>query len=451
MKKMKKNKEKLIRRLLLFSIYLFITESSALAQGFDAGSMAMGGAYGAVARGVDALAWNPASLALSRIHPVELNFIGLNLAVANSSFSLNNYNRYFTLSGNPDTTWTDKEKATIFGLIPNRGLQTSADVHANVMGLAILSYGISAEVIGNALGRVPKSTAALALYGNQKDQYAVNGIEANGFSALKIGLSVAQKIPFKQYFDELGAGIAFNYYLGIAVAETQEAEGAAYTGTDYIYMYSKIRGRRAVGLGARFDVFHGVEVSSDNLFVGKGFGMDLGTAGIINQKFRFSLVFKNLFASINWNSGTTEYFYTVPKDSFQLDAHIEHFHPQTMDTSYSIGSFRTSLPVLMHMGVAYQLKENLLLSLDLEQAFANRMGYSDQARMAVGTEYRPLGFLPLRAGLSFGGKWGGYSVGLGFGLHSYVVEFDFAYLMQHALWPTYADGVSTALNLKFLF
>jgi hypothetical protein len=105
----------------------------------------------------------------------------------------------------------------------------------------------------------------------------------------------------------------------------------------------------------------------------------------------------------------------------------------------------------MHLGVAYQLKENLLLSLDLEQAFENRMGYSDQAKLAVGSEYCPLGWLPLRAGLSFGGKWGGYSLGLGFGLHSYVFEFDLAYLMPHALWPTYADGASLAMNMKFLF
>jgi hypothetical protein len=79
------------------------------------------------------------------------------------------------------------------------------------------------------------------------------------------------------------------------------------------------------------------------------------------------------------------------------------------------------------------------------------LGYSDQAKVAIGSEYRPVGWIPLRAGLSFGGKWGGYSVGLGFGLHAYVFEFDLAYLMQHALWPTYADGASVAMNMKFLF
>jgi hypothetical protein len=119
------------------------------------------------------------------------------------------------------------------------------------------------------------------------------------------------------------------------------------------------------------------------------------------------------------------------------------------DTSYAIDAFRTRLPAVFHLGLAYQLTPKLLLLLDLEQATANKMGYSDQGQLAIGAEYSPVPFLPLRGGMSFGGKWG-YKFGLGFGLHFGVFHFDVAYCMHRALWPTVSRGISTALNLKFL-
>jgi hypothetical protein len=400
----------------------------------------MGGAYGAVARGVDALAWNPANLALPRIHAVELNFLSLNVTVANSSFSLNNYKRYFTEAGNKGE-WSEQDKADMLDLIPNRGLQTAVEANANVLGVAFLSYGISAEVMGTVNGRIPKGVAELYLFGNLKNQYSLDAADAGGFSALKIGFSAAQKIPFPMYFDVLSVGLKLNYYKGISMAEVLESEGALYTGKSAVYFYSNMRGRYANGLEDSIDT---------KPFAGSGFGLDFGTAGMIGKKFTFSLVLKNLFASIKWNKGTEEFLFSAPLDSFRLDD-TDDEEIETIDTSYAIKGFSTRLPVVMHVGVAYQLREDLLLSLDLEQAFANRMGYSDQAQLAVGTEYRPLGWLPLRAGLGFGGKLGGYSLGLGFGLHAYVFEFDLAYMMQHGLWPTYSDGASLAMSMKFLF
>ncbi len=437
---MKKSKEKLFKNSVIFLIGI-LSATSVLAQSFDGSSMAMGGAYGAVARGIDALAWNPANLALPRVHSVELNFVGLNIQVANSSINFKDYKRYFTYSGNKDSLWDENEIRNILNKIPNSGLRLGGDVGANVLGIAFLDYGISAEVVGNTSGLIPKGLTELYLRGNAKTQYFLDNTQASGFSALKIGLSAAQKIPFKKYFDVLSIGMKLNYYLGIATAEVVESKGVLYTGTSAIYYYSKIRARYANGVA---------DTVETPPFSGKGFGIDLGAAGMINQKFTFSLVLQNLFGSLKWRKGTEEFLFLAPLDSFRID-YTPYEKPERTDTTYAIKAFSTSLPVVMHLGLAYQLKENLLLSLDLEQAFENRMGYSDQAKLAVGSEYRPLGWLPLRAGLSFGGKWGGYSVGLGFGLHAYVFEFDLAYLMQHALWPTYSNGASLAINMKFLF
>ncbi len=69
------------------------------AQGFGASGLSMGGAYIALARGVDAFSWNPANLSLSHDSKFEINLVGVKINSTNSTLSINEYNRYFTESG----------------------------------------------------------------------------------------------------------------------------------------------------------------------------------------------------------------------------------------------------------------------------------------------------------------------------------------------------------------
>jgi len=82
--------------ILTFVLILICCSSPLLAQGFNAVGLGMGNAFGAVARGVDAFAWNPANLALTYENRMEINLIGFNLNAANSSLSIDDYKRYFT-------------------------------------------------------------------------------------------------------------------------------------------------------------------------------------------------------------------------------------------------------------------------------------------------------------------------------------------------------------------
>ena len=105
---------------------------------------------------------------------------------------------------------------------------------------------------------------------------------------------------------------------------------------------------------------------------------------------------------------------------------------------------------VFHIGLGYQLRDNLVFALDLEQAFEEKMGYSDRAQLALGVQYSPVNILPLRAGMSFGGIWK-YRMALGLGLHLGFFHIDFAYAMHKGLWPTEATGISTAANIKLVF
>lgn len=404
----------------------------SFAQDFNASSLGMGGAYGAMARGVDAFFWNPANLALKSEYRLEINLAGFNLNVANSALTIDDYKRYFTESGHGGH-WDEGEINEILELIPEDGLDVNGDVNANAFGLLFGRYGFSVQGIGKALGVIPKSVIDLALRGNQElfKEFSFADYNGDGFSAIKLSLSLSHPIPLKKYFDEFGIGLNINYYRGMGVVEVVKAEGALVTTNQALESTMEIISHTSEG--------------------GTGFGFDLGAAGKVNDKWTVSMVVNNLFAGINWTKDLKEHRTIFIDDSITAKEFFDiKIDSLVTTTSQPTEEFRTSLPVVFHFGVAYDLKDNLTLALDLEQAFENKLGYSDKAKIALGVEYSPTPIVPLRAGMSIGGKWK-YLFGLGAGLHISFFHLDLAYAMHQAMWPTKTTGYSAAANIKFVF
>jgi len=406
-------------------LLLLCSVSQIPAQSYDATSMGMGGAYGAVSRGVNAIAWNPANLALPRSSWFELNFIGVNLNVANSSLTIDNYEKYLTQAGHGGE-WDDKEIDELIALVPDDGFSLNGELNANALGLAIGPFGVSVQFLGNAQGIIPKGPFELMLKGNTKSYYDFGGTDADGYSTVKVSLAASHKIPVKKYFDVFALGLNLNYFRAIGYGEISEARGSFITGLEYIHSDILLTGRTAES--------------------GNGFGLDFGAAGVINKKLTVSMSFQNLLGSINWNSGTERFYNYFMIDSAQYK---EDLTIDPVDTNFTekIGEFSTRLPVVFHLGLAYELKPNLTLALDVEQAFKKAMGYSDQAKLSVGAEFRPTPIVPLRAGFTIGGKWD-FALGLGIGFHMKAVQFDFGYSMHRAAWFSLSKGFSTAFNIR---
>jgi len=406
-------------------LILIVSVQSVSGQGFDATSMGMGGAYSAVARGINTVGWNPANLALPRDSWFELNIIGLNLNVANSSMTIENYERYFTDAGHHGE-WSEQDIDEILALVPEDGLDANVDLYANAMGIAVDKYAVTVQFVGLARGLIPKAPFELMLRGNTIDSYTFDDLDADGYSSLKISVSGSHPIKIKRYFDVFAVGASLHYYSGIGYYDVTEAEGGLFTGLEYIHADILVSGRTAEG--------------------GSGFGLDVGASGIINKKLSVSMAFYNLLGSINWDKGTKQYITTFLVDSSEFK---NDFTIDPVDTSYTydIDAFSTRLPVVLHMGVAYELKKYLTLALDLEQAFSKGMGYSDQAKISIGAEYRPTPIVPIRAGFTFGGKWG-FAMGLGIGFHMKALQFDFAYTIHRALLPGFSKGMSFGMGIK---
>jgi hypothetical protein len=204
-----------------------------------------------------------------------------------------------------------------------------------------------------------------------------------------------------------------------------EASGGFVTTFDHVQSDVQVSGRLAQG--------------------GSGFGADIGAAGVINKKLSLSASLLNVLGTMNWDKDTQGFMMQFLVDS----ADFTNLEVVQDDSIFDIDPFSTRLPVVLHMAAAYELKDYLTLALDLEQAFSKGMGYSDQAKLAIGAEYRPTEIVPIRAGMTFGGKWG-YALGVGIGFHMKALQFDFAYNMHRALLPGFSKGMSAGFNIKIV-
>jgi hypothetical protein len=397
------------------------------AQGFDATSLAMGKAFGGVARGVESLTWNPANLGLPRGSWFEMNFVGLNFNIGNSALSLDDYKRYLTDTGHGGS-WDEKDKQDLLDMVPEDGFNINAEAGANALGVVFGRYGFGVQGVGRLNGLIPKGQFEMILFGNISNLYNFNDLDADGFAALKFTLAGSQPIKLSKFFKSFSLGLNLNYYRAFEHVELKNSSGLVYTGLDYLYADAQVLARTAEG--------------------GNGFSMDLGGAGEIGDQWTISMVFRNLLGSITWNENPEAHFYNLEIDSAKYKSSLD-IEPGVTDTSYVIDPYKTQIPVVFHMGVAYLPSKKVTLALDVEQAFSKGLGYSENALLSVGTEYRPVDIVPLRAGMTFGGKWG-FMMGLGVGFHFKALQVNIGYASHRSLWPGSTKGFSTAVDIKIV-
>ncbi|MCY3777358.1 MAG: hypothetical protein OXH11_15400, partial [Candidatus Aminicenantes bacterium] len=144
-------------------------------------ALALGQAYTALARGPEAVFWNPANLALGREPELKWEMLGagLTLITENNSFSVRTYNEHFTDDTHRIGT---AEKEKLLGDIPKGGLRFNSELVPFLSaGLPVnggisfpLGNGIRAAVATNVAfgveGEVPKDMFELMLFGNEFDR-----------------------------------------------------------------------------------------------------------------------------------------------------------------------------------------------------------------------------------------------------------------------------------------
>jgi len=401
-----------------------LTTHPVCASGLSFGrSVGMGGAYTQIARGVESVFWNPANLGFSKGSEKSLMIFSLSVNAYNNSFNLKNYNQY-----NGKFLTTD-DKQTILNSIPEEGLKVSLFTDILAIGLSWGNFALTISGRGTSDLLFPKDPIHVLFFGNEiNDTILFSGSDGEVFASVDLGLSYGRSI-WKKGEKEIMCGINTRYIRGLVYQNVKEAQGEVFaleTGVD--------------GEG---------DFALQSAQGGKGYGLDFGLALKCKQNWTFGISFINLTNQIKWDEKTEEKRYRVQIDSllaedFDVDSLV-------VEDSYTadIDPFTTRVPILIHLGVAYQ-GNRTLLAFDLKQGIKEAMGVSRKLRASLGAEYRLLSWLDIRGGISLGGNEG-VTIANGLGLNLGAYHLDIGMAMQKGLWPTRSKGVSLAISNGFHF
>jgi hypothetical protein len=403
-------------------VIVLLATGSALADGSSARSMAMGGAYSALASGIDAARYNPANLGLNGYQTKGFEIIGLGVDISNNSLSLDDYNTY------TGAVLTTSDKQDILGKIPDEGLRLVAQVEASAFGLAMGSWAVTSGVVGVADVNLSKDIMDLVLNGNSLGQtVSVTGSYSDAVGYAQTAFSYGLPI-YQSGSRQVSVGGSVKYVRGLAVEQVIELEGGVTTMATGFTGAGHMIARTATG--------------------GSGFGVDLGAAMRFNDTYTVGLNVKNILGSISWTNQTEEHGYAFDFDSSATDV-LQSDYVVSSDYTKDIASFSTSLPTVMTLGLADN-KGQLHWAIDWQQGFQRAAGSSTKPRIAAGVEWSKISVLPLRAGYATGGGRGAnFSIGTGLNLGGFY--FDVATQTGGSISPSSSRGLSVAFATGFGF
>lgn len=388
----------------------------------NARSVAMGGAYTAIARGVESPSWNPANLALSGRNKYDFNLISIGLGVDNNSFSKKHYDLY------NGKYLTAEDKQNILARIPAEGLRFGLDTEVQALGMAFGSFAVTASGFAVSDLTMSKDILDLVLNGNEFDRvYDIGDTDGEGWGVSSLGLSLAFPL-YKSNSKEFAVGASVKYLHGLAYAKVKEATTTLHSDFDGLHTNGRLEIDRALG--------------------GNGFAIDAGTSARVGD-WSLSVGLSNLSNYIKWNRKTERFTYQFRADSLSVetiaDSDIDSLFIDSEETA-AIEAFHSKLPSELRIGVA-RATERFTFGIDFSKGFKKSAGVSRKPKFSLGSEFRPIRFLPLRAGVSFGGKRG-FSASTGFAFDFSVFSWDFAVVSPGVFS---GRGLAVAYNWMFRF
>jgi hypothetical protein len=410
----------------------FLLIPSVLPAQLTARGIGMGGAYTALARGVHAPDWNPANLGLPDNPSFSMTIVSVGVGVENNSLTLGLYNQYAV-----DSYWDPDEVANLLNQIPDDGLEADVTAAVRVLSFSAGRFALTMGVDAGVNVRLDKTFFNIPLQGTRLNTiYSFGNTRASGLGIAKIGLSFAQpvEVDFAKAFS-LGATLHFD---GGGYGRSEKAD-VSFSTMDY-----------GIDLNGDYEAKYGLCMN--------GLGLDAGAAAQMNDKWTLSLGFKNLIGSVQWNKKVEQafgYFHGDSIDALNIDdikkdssgSYIKE--SPFIDSTWTVKdqAFSTHLPVEMRAGAAYR-DGDAVITIDYAQGFEDGPWTTTRPRVAVGTEWRKIGWLPLRMGAVMGGRTGfGTSVGFGLRLGSFCL--DWGLLSRGFLFPKTAKGIVMALEMGF--
>ncbi len=412
----------------ILTLFLLVSYGTLFAQSVRTGrsvGVAESGAMGMY--GANAAGWNPANLGLKANPVTSLVFASFSVSLGNNAFSPQYISDTFVEGDTLDNT----QIKDILSQMDADQLRIYALVGVPVFGLSISHYALNVDAHVLATAAIPADIFELVMTGPVVNvPYDLSTVDESSVAYVTTSLSAAQPLSTIPFTQEFSVGASFKYIKGLAYGELEHKEGMLQITQETLHAEGFFR-----------------TLSST---MGDGVGLDLAAVSKLNYRdIYLGLTLGNVIGDITWEDveASEVRFYRnngLSVDSLTKTDYWKHFMTNT-DTTYDFGSVKT--PLSRYMILAADLpymngRGDLFVS--YYQGFNDAPGQSTTPRIAVGTEFRWIPVLPLRAGIAMGGIEGSmYSAGFGLRLLGYQMNIGAAWQRG---FLTNAEGFSFAIT-----
>ncbi|MFQ6617735.1 MAG: DUF5723 family protein [Fidelibacterota bacterium] len=388
----------------------------------DPRAVGMAGAYTAVARDFYAVGYNPANLAVLKRNIFTVQILGLSAGVSNSSITLNDYNRY---------TGADLEKdgmkEELLNSIPENGVTLffTGNLSPILLNFSTANFAFTTNVLSYGEITIPKAPFEILFQGNEigKDFEISAGGEAIG-----VGEAAAS---FSAVFLRFLIGTSLKYLYGFSYAIVDSSEGNFKTDSTYITGEGDYKIKRSSG--------------------GSGYAVDVGILYLTATGWKIGVSVSNLFGKITWTKGNVINHFYYDIENLNLNKlstrGFESLVKGGNEEEKGVGKFSTTYPGILRVGVAKEYK-NYLIAFDYTKGFEDRLFSTTKPRFALGMEYHPYIWIPLRIGFAIGGKHG-RELAFGMGYETRLLMIDFAYSNIGGIWFGSSRGFEISLGIAF--
>ncbi len=375
-------------------------------------ALGLGDAYTSLARGYEAVYWNPAMLAVLGRPGFTIGLPHVDIEVGSNVYGFSDFKKY------ANSYLSDADKQTLFAKMANDSALTIRALGGIApFGLSIgpFALAVGTQVQGDlALG---KDAVQLALFGNASrtgpGQYFYGaGSGALGWGATTAAASFA--LPFHLPVGRLSVGITGKYTIGHFLASAGDLgtqiganpKFSAVTAGQAIYSnYDNGCNVKPLGTGPCGGQ------------AGKGVSADIGAALQLGRGITLSAVAVNAIGSMTWDASRLVYermrrvvaqdstgkVTSTVVDSTRLTSAAIDADPQASALKDSLLA-HANFTKLVRVGIG--LRSGMLsLGGMLQMRLVEGLDQQPSQLVAAGAEYRLLGILPLRVGASwdFGG------------------------------------------------
>lgn len=367
-------------------VILIALASGANATGPDARSVALGGAGLATARGISSAWQNAAHLALPGRPAWSLQVAGIEAGLANSAFSLSDYNLY-------NGAFLDAaDKRRILDAVGEDGFQLQAAGAGAFPALQLGSFAFFTNTSAHSAGTLTEAAVEAALEGVHIDESLRLGSSGGDVDVwTSVGLAYGRQVH------DLALGASFKWLRGHYHADVRATGDVSSTVVDGVIQTIGTAGsmlmRTANG--------------------GSGWALDLGVAKSW-ERTTVSAAVINLASQLHWSRDVRIEGVTYDVEQQKLED-----YPEPEEINEASEPFNTSPPTYWRAGVAREVGS----AHRGVAAITHQRGSGQSTSLGSGFEMGWVDWLPLRAGLAYSSFDGVHLTG-GFGVHVPWFRFD---------------------------